>query len=65
MELNLTDDPEKQHRVVRVNDLMYKGCEPHWKCVKCGICIPFHCYKKDEIEKQECSGSSPFKGATK
>jgi len=44
-----------KHTVIRIDDLMYKGCEPHWKCTKCGICIPFHCYKKENIEEMECS----------
>ena len=42
------------HKVVRIDNLMYKGCEPHWKCVHCGTCIPFHCFKKEDIEAQEC-----------
>ena len=42
------------HKVVRVNNLMYKGCEPHWKCTYCGVCIPFHCYTKELIENQTC-----------
>ena len=46
------------HKVVRIDNLMYKGCEPHWLCTKCGICIPFHCYTKDELEKQECKNKS-------
>lgn len=29
------------HEVIRIDNLMYKGCEPHWKCIHCGICIPF------------------------
>lgn len=36
-----------KHTVIRVDNLMYKGCELHWKCTKCGICIPFHCYSKE------------------
>ena len=42
------------HTVIRVDDLMYKGCEPHWKCTKCGICVPFHCYSKKKLEEMEC-----------
>lgn len=42
------------HEVIRVDNLMYRGCEPHWKCIHCGICIPFHCYSKSEIEDMEC-----------
>lgn len=44
------------HKVERINNLMYKGCEPHWRCTICGICIPFHCYSKNDIEKMECPG---------
>ena len=40
--------------IVRVNDLMYKGCELHWKCVKCGDCVPFHCFSKEEFAELEC-----------
>lgn len=43
--------------VVRVNDLMYKGCEPHWKCVKCGDCAPFHCFSKKEFAELKCKHS--------
>lgn len=43
-----------KHKVVRIDNLMYRGCEPHWKCIHCGICIPFHCYTKEQLEKQEC-----------
>jgi len=49
-----TNNPSHQHRVELVRDLMYKGCEVHWKCTKCGICIPNHCFKKDQIENFEC-----------
>lgn len=45
-----------KHKVKRVKDLMYPGCESHWKCIYCGICIPFHCYTKEQIEQQECPG---------
>ncbi len=44
----------KTHEVIRVDNLMYKGCEPHWKCIHCGVCIPFHCWDKEDLEKQEC-----------
>lgn len=48
-------NPHKtSHEVTRVENLMYKGCESHWKCIHCGICIPFHCYSKHEIEKMPC-----------
>lgn len=43
-----------KHQVVRVDNLMYEGCEPHWKCIHCGICIPFHCFNKEQLEQQEC-----------
>lgn len=43
-----------RHKAVRVDNLMYEGCEPHWKCVYCGDCVPFHCYKKEEFEKMCC-----------
>lgn len=44
-----------KHKAVRIDNLMYKGCEPHWKCVRCGICVPFHCYTKEQFENQECT----------
>lgn len=44
------------HKVKRIENLMYKGCESHWKCTICGICIPFHCYGKEDLEKMECPG---------
>ena len=44
-----------KHKVVRIDNLMYKGCEPHWKCVRCGMCVPFHCYTKEQFENQECT----------
>lgn len=43
-----------KHKVKSVYNLMYEGCEPHWKCIHCGICIPFHCYTKDQMELQDC-----------
>ena len=46
----------KRHQIKRVNDLMYKGCEPHWHCLICGDYWPFHCYSKEELEKTECKG---------
>lgn len=42
------------HKAVRVDNLMYNGCEPHWKCTRCGVCVPFHCYTKSQFEAQEC-----------
>ena len=46
------------HKVIQYNNLMYKGCEPHWKCIKCGNYYPFHCYTKEEIESLPCVGSA-------
>lgn len=44
-----------EHHVVKlIKDLMYKGCEPHWQCIKCDECVPAHCYSKEEFEQQEC-----------
>lgn len=43
-----------KHKATRIDNLMYKGCEPHWKCIYCGDCIPFHCFKKDEFEQMDC-----------
>ena len=25
-----------KHKEIRIDNLMYKGCEPHWKCTLCG-----------------------------
>ena len=44
------------HKVIRIENLMYKGCESHWKCVRCGVCIPLHCFDKEDLEKMECKG---------
>jgi hypothetical protein len=49
------------HEVKRVDNLMYKGCEPHWKCKHCGTCIPFHCGNKEYVESQKCSGKMEVK----
>lgn len=43
-----------KHKVIRVDNLMYNGCEPHWKCTICGTYIPFHCYTKAQIENMCC-----------
>lgn len=46
-----------KHSLVRVDDLLYKGCEPYWKCIHCGTRIPFHyCLSKEQLEQQECRG---------
>lgn len=44
-----------KHKAIRVDDLMYKGCEPHWQCVHCKKAVPFHCYTKEEFESQCCN----------
>lgn len=46
-----------KHKAIRIENLMYKGCESHWKCTICGECVPFHCYKKHEFEELECKGN--------
>ncbi len=43
-----------KHKAIRVDNLMYKGCEPHWGCVNCGECVPFHCYNKQSFEAKDC-----------
>jgi len=45
------------HKVVRVDNLMYKGCEPHWICINCKNCYPLHSYTKEEIESIECKAN--------
>lgn len=50
------------HKAIRVDNLMYKGCEPHWKCVHCGKCIPFQCWTKEQFEAQECDQQNSEKG---
>ena len=42
------------HKVERVDNLMYRGCEPHWHCVLCGDYWPFHCYSKNDLEQMAC-----------
>ena len=44
-----------KHKAIRIDNLMYKGCEPHWQCTICGMAVPFHCYTKEEFE-QKCCG---------
>ena len=46
-----------KHQVVRVDNLMYKGCESHWGCKRCGYIVPFHCYTKEDFEQMECKES--------
>ena len=45
-----------KHKAIRVDNLMYKNCEPHWKCIICGECVPFHCYTKEQFEQLDCKG---------
>lgn len=60
--VNTTNDNKEvkvlTHKVIRVDNLMYDGCEPHWKCTRCGKCVPFHCYTKEQFESQDCKPSS-------
>ena len=49
-----------KHKAVRVDNLMYDGCEAHWRCVHCGECVPFHCYSKYQFEQKECPASRPY-----
>jgi len=43
------------HVVIRIDNLMYKNCEPHWHCTKCGDYWPFHCFDKEYLENyDEC-----------
>lgn len=44
----------KSHEVERVENLMYKGCEPHWHCTHCNDYWPFHCYSRKDLEQMEC-----------
>lgn len=44
-----------RHKAIRVENLMYKGCESHWQCIHCGDAVPLHCYTKEEFE-QKCCG---------
>lgn len=43
------------HKVERVDDLMYKGCEPHWHCIQCDDYWPFHCFTDKQLEKMTCN----------
>ena len=40
--------------VIRVENLLYKGCEPHWKCLRCGESTPFHSCTKEQFADQVC-----------
>ena len=48
-----------KHKAIRVDNLMYKGCEPHWKCTICGDVVPFHCYTKEQFENLCCGCHRP------
>ena len=43
-----------KHKAVIVNDLFYKGCEPHWKCERCGRYAPVRFYNQKEFEETGC-----------
>lgn len=45
-----------KHKAIIVQNLLYKGCEVHFKCKYCGICIPRHCYTLEQFEKLDCKG---------
>lgn len=42
------------HEVERFENLMYKGCEPHWHCIHCDGYWPFHCYGRHDLEQMKC-----------
>lgn len=44
----------ENHEVERFENLMYKGCEPHWHCVHCDNYWPFHCYGRKDLEQMKC-----------
>lgn len=50
----MTETIVKYHEVKRFENLMYKGCEPHWHCIYCDNYWPFHCYGKKDLEQMEC-----------
>ena len=43
-----------KHKAVIVNDLFYKGCEPQWKCERCGRYAPVRLYNQKEFEETGC-----------
>ena len=45
---------QRTHKVERVENLMYKGCEPHWHCIYCDDYWPFHCYGRKDLEQMPC-----------
>lgn len=51
----------KNHEVERVENLMYKGCEPHWHCTHCNNYWPFHCYGRKDLEQMECPARKALK----
>lgn len=50
----MTETTIKCHEVKRFENLMYKGCEPHWHCIHCDNYWPFHCYGRKDLEQMEC-----------
>lgn len=53
----------KCHEVKRFENLMYKGCEPHWHCIYCDNYWPFHCYGKKDLEQMECPARNNRQGS--
>lgn len=55
---SVVEKKSARHCVNIVHDLLYKGCEDHWKCEYCGDAWPIHCWTKHDLETQECPGVS-------
>ena len=51
----------ENHEVERFENLMYKGCEPHWHCVYCDNYWPFHCYGRKDLEQMKCPAREAVK----
>ena len=51
----------ENHEVERVENLMYKGCEPHWHCIHCNDYWPFHCYGRKDLEQMKCPARKAVK----
>lgn len=45
-----------KHKVVRIKNLMYDGCEDHYGCVVCSLCVPLHCYTEEQFKYMDCKG---------
>lgn len=50
------------HEVERFENLMYKGCEPHWHCIHCDGYWPFHCYGRRDLEQMKCPARTRKEG---